>query len=375
MRILIVDDESDMRESLRMLLEVHGDLEVVTASSAFEAQDMLVAMQDSLGPPPIDLILTDVTMPDRSGIELCQHVKSSNLLQHIPVLVLTGRSSETILQKAFDAGAHDFLPKGIGPVELLARLRSAMNLKRELDQRMAREQELLCVTRRLERANDKLRRLSMLDELTGVPNRRYFNLMLTREWGRASREDLPLALVILDVDWFKSYNDRYGHPAGDACLIQIATALASLIRRPGDLAARYGGEEFVILLANTTSDGAAIVAETVRAGVAGLNLEHLGSSFGQVTISSGAASMIPGRDFTSAMLLQAADEALYRAKAGGRNRIEKYQRQLDLCALTWNRDQEPPSRIAKRVCDPQEPVPLGPTSEAPAPAVRGNTNS
>ena len=144
-----------------------------------------------------------------------------------------------------------------------------MNLKRELDQRMAREQELLCVTRRLERANDKLRRLSMLDELTGVPNRRYFNLMLTREWGRASREDLPLALVILDVDWFKSYNDRYGHPAGDACLIQIATALASLIRRPGDLAARYGGEEFVILLANTTSDGAAIVAETVRAGVAG----------------------------------------------------------------------------------------------------------
>lgn len=322
MRILIVDDESDMRESLRMLLEVHGHAEIVAADSAIEAKEMLLSMGAAERAPPIDVILTDVSMPGMTGIELCRHIKSSPHLQHIPVLILTGLGSESILQEAFDAGAHDLLRKGTGSVELLARLRSALNLKRELERRLARENDLLDVTRRLERLNDKLRRLSLLDELTGTPNRRFFNLLFRREWGRAARDALPLSLLMLDVDWFKSYNDHYGHPAGDACLTQIATTLAKRIRRPGDISARFGGEEFVVLLSSTKFDGAASVAEALRAGVANLNLEHIGSEFGRVTISAGVASMIPQGELTSSKLLQAADQSLYRAKAAGRNRVD-----------------------------------------------------
>lgn len=323
MRILIVDDELDARESLRMLLEVYGHLEVLTAKSAIHAKRILSSMEASDHVSTVDVILTDVSMPGMTGIEFCRHVKASTQLHHIPVLVLTGQANETVLQEAFEAGAHDFLPKGVGSIELLARLRSAMNLKKEIDQRMTRERELLDITRRLERLNEKLRRLSLIDELSGTPNRRFFNLLLRREWKRAVRDAVPLSLIMLDVDWFKSYNDQYGHPAGDVCLTKVASTLAGLIRRPGDVAARYGGEEFIVLLSNTGLEGAAVVAESLRAGVESLKLEHLESPFGQVTISAGVASTIPGGDVAPTSLLQAADQSLYRAKSAGRNKVDK----------------------------------------------------
>jgi diguanylate cyclase (GGDEF)-like protein len=177
--------------------------------------------------------------------------------------------------------------------------------------------------------------VAILDELTAVPNRRFFNLLLRQEWARAAREAHPLSILLIDVDLFKGYNDRYGHPAGDACLARIAGALNTLARRPGDAVARYGGEEFVALLAHTADKGAAIVGETLRAAVEGLNLEHAGSPFGQVTISVGVGSTVPDRGSTPERLLAAADHALYEAKSTGRNRVAVFHGCLDALPVAF----------------------------------------
>jgi diguanylate cyclase (GGDEF)-like protein len=203
----------------------------------------------------------------------------------------------------------------------LARVRAALNLKQELDRRRARERQLVEVTRELERVNGQLRRLAVQDELTGVPNRRYFNWLLGREWGRAARDGRPLGLVLADVDLFKAFNDTYGHLAGDSCLAQVAAALTRQVHRSADAVARYGGEEFAVVLPNTDAAGAATVAEGLRAAVAGIGLEHGGSPHRRVTVSLGAAAVVPGPGTSSDALVRAADEALYRAKEGGRDRV------------------------------------------------------
>lgn len=317
--VLIVDDEPDVRETYRVLLETYGHTGVRTAGSAGEALALLAAPSAA---NDVDLILTDVAMPGLSGIEMCRHVKATPALTHIPVLVMTGWVTEDVLDRAFAAGAHDFVPKGVSPPELLARVRAALNLKHELDRRRARERELEDVTRELERANLRLHRLAVQDELTGVPNRRYFNLLLHREWGRAARDHRPLGLILADVDHFKAFNDRYGHPDGDSCLARVAATLTRHVRRPADAVARYGGEEFAVLLPNTDAAGAGTVAEGLRAAVAGLGLEHAGSSFLRVTISLGVAAVVPTAGMSADRLVRAADAALYRAKAAGRNRVE-----------------------------------------------------
>jgi diguanylate cyclase (GGDEF)-like protein len=323
--ILVVDDQRDMCESLQVLLRSHGYPDVRTAICGRQALDFLTGGANGLAGCPVDLVITDVRMPGLSGIEVCQQIKAAPHLRDIPVLIVTGRADEAVLERAFDAGAHDFIPKPANPTELLARVRSALNLKRELDQRKARERELVEVTDRLRRLNDELRRVAILDELTAVPNRRFFNLLLRQEWARAAREVHPLSLLLIDVDVFKGYNDRYGHPAGDACLARIAGTLNTLTRRPGDAVARYGGEEFVALLAHTAAKGAAAVAETLRAAVEDLNIEHGGSPVGKVTISVGVGSAVPNRNSTPDRLLTAADHALYEAKATGRNRVVVFQ--------------------------------------------------
>lgn len=165
--------------------------------------------------------------------------------------------------------------------------------------------------------------LAELDALTGLANRRRFDRALAQEWRRAQRERQPLALVIVDVDHFKRYNDRYGHPAGDMCLRRVAALLGSAARRPADLAARLGGEEFALLLPGTGLAGAAYLARDLRAGVAALGIPHEDGMAGVVTISAGVAARRPMvSDFDVSALLQAADRALYRAKARGRNGVE-----------------------------------------------------
>jgi diguanylate cyclase (GGDEF)-like protein len=174
----------------------------------------------------------------------------------------------------------------------------------------------------LEAANQELQRLATLDGLTQVANRRRFDEYLEQEWRRLARERLPLSLIMCDVDFFKLYNDTYGHQAGDECLKQIAATLQRSAKRPADLVARYGGEEFALVLPNTSQTGALFVAESIRKAIKSLLLAHARSSASPyVTLSLGVAGTIPSLDSTGKALVAAADAALYQAKATGRDRV------------------------------------------------------
>jgi diguanylate cyclase (GGDEF)-like protein len=314
MGVLIVDDSAGARLSLQALLQAEGHGDVLLAGSAEEALRVL----ESGKAAGVEVILLDMRLPGMSGLDACRRIKATSHLRDLPILIITGNTEESALEAAFAAGASDYITKPVRPVELLARLRSALSLKRAQDGRKAREQELLQMTLQLARLNKELQRLTVLDELTGIANRRFFNLMLGQEWARAVRAGYPLALVVADIDRFKQLNDCHGHQHGDECLKRVAGALAAQMRRPGDCLARYGGEEFVAVLPNTRADGAVIVAEAMRRGVEALELTNAG---GHVTISLGVAATIPARGSTADALLQAADQALYQAKHEGRNRV------------------------------------------------------
>ena len=174
----------------------------------------------------------------------------------------------------------------------------------------------------LRRAKNELAKLASTDQLTGLPNRRLFREVLDREWGRGGREGTPLAIVVLDVDHFKNFNDTYGHAEGDNCLSRIGKLLRETVFRPTDLVARYGGEEFAVILPDTDLDGAVRVAERLRELIEGLGMPHRSSTLGLVTASMGVTSLIPDPRGDSRILFELADTALYRAKRAGRNRVE-----------------------------------------------------
>jgi diguanylate cyclase (GGDEF)-like protein len=183
--------------------------------------------------------------------------------------------------------------------------------------------DLLDTKERLEVANRELEALAAADGLTGVANRRALDRGLEREWRRSVRARSPLSLLLVDVDYFKAYNDRYGHAAGDDCLRGIASTLAIGARRAGDLVARYGGEEFAVVLPDCSDESARQLAERLREGISGLGLPHDASDVApHVTISVGGATAMPNSGATAGDLLRAADEALYAAKGGGRNRSD-----------------------------------------------------
>jgi len=319
--VLAVDDSSDARALYRRLLESTGRVKVLEADSA-RAAFAILGIGDSAGaPPPIDLILMDL-FPGTDAIQTCRLIKATPHLTDIPILVVSARSESEALESAFSAGALDYIEKPVNRVELLARVGSLLQLKSETDARKAREQELLEVKRELEETNQELRRLSSLDGLTGVANRRQLGETLEREWRRGARDSVSMALIMMDIDRFKEFNDRHGHACGDEILRQVAGLLRDVVRRPADLAARYGGDEFAVLLPATEIAGARILAEKLLAGAAELRvpIQEDGSS-PKVTLSIGAAAAHHSlRPATAESLLAAADAALYRAKRGGRNR-------------------------------------------------------
>ncbi|MCI0528936.1 MAG: diguanylate cyclase, partial [Nitrospira sp.] len=270
----------------------------------------------------VDLILMDILMPEIDGLEACRRIKAKESLRDIPIVVVTAKTETEDIEAAFVAGASDYITKPVNPAELLARVYLALSLKREMDCRSARE-KLLTIMRQLEEANQTLLRLSFLDGLTGVANRRGFDESLEREWRRGVRYKTPLSLIMIDIDCFKAYNDNYGHLSGDECLRQVATTLSYKVRRPGDFVARFGGEEFVAILPATHVEGAAVVAEALRTGVESLAILHAYSQVSdRITISLGVASTFPKLNASSVTLITTADRALYQAKRDGRNRVK-----------------------------------------------------
>ncbi|MBF0142496.1 MAG: diguanylate cyclase [Magnetococcales bacterium] len=322
MVILIVGSDPVLGNSLVSILNEGGFAEVFTASSRAEALHRLGMDGGDCRLCQVDLLLIDVDLSDGQGVALCRLITDRTEGRGIPIIVVTQGERVEELAAAFAAGAMDYVNKPVNPVEVNARVRSALRLKEEMASRRAREMELLEVTQKLAEANRVLERMAYLDGLTGIANRRYFEEFMGKEWRRAARSEGSVALILLDVDHFKLYNDTYGHQDGDDCLKRVARCLEQTLKRPGDHAVRYGGEEFAIILPQVDVDGAVKVAENLRAAVAALGLEHAASPVcGHVTVSLGLAFARPSRENSPGMLLTAADRALYQAKKEGRDRV------------------------------------------------------
>jgi two-component system, cell cycle response regulator len=305
-RILVVDDHPDNVEIINARLSSRG-FTVETATNGQEALDQVLA-----NPP--HLILLDVMMPLMDGYEVARRIKQDEALPFIPIILVTARDSTADKVEGLDAGADDYLTKPINFPELEARVRSMLRIKRlqdELDQK----------NRELEVANKRLRRLSITDGLTELFNHRHMHELLHEEFERTKRSSEPLAVLMLDLDRFKSVNDTYGHPTGDVILYETARILRESAREI-DMVGRYGGEEFIVILPGTDEEAAAQFAERVRASVA----EHLfrdEANEVRMTVSGGVASY-PGEGVGHPdMLIKRADQALYNSKTTGRDRITR----------------------------------------------------
>jgi two-component system chemotaxis family response regulator WspR len=259
-------------------------------------------------------------MPGSDGFELLRQYRAHEMLEHVPVVVLSAREDPKLKAHAFAMGANDYLVKLPDRLEMLARIRyhssaHISRLQRDQAFRFLRESQ-----RQLAAANIELQRLAALDALTGIANRRRFDETMLLEWQRGQRERAPLSLLMCDIDFFKHFNDSYGHPAGDLCLKRAAAVLTQHLRRPADLVARYGGEEFAIILPDTDGAGAMTVARACVQTLQQLGIENREAEFGVVTLSIGVATMVPAKPFTAEDLIAAADQALYAAKRSGRNK-------------------------------------------------------
>ncbi|WP_460031819.1 diguanylate cyclase domain-containing protein [Megalodesulfovibrio paquesii] len=318
-RILIVDDSPVAALQLEHCLAKAGYEGIVVAPNvrnAFALLEKSEAADSPAAQPAFDLILMDINMPDMNGIQATRLLKDDPRLQDIPVILISASDDKETLEQGFNAGAIDYLTKPINLLELRARVKAALRLKEETDNRKAREREL-------EALKNKFELLSNLDGLTGIANRRRFDVVFAAEWLRARREQTPLSLLMIDIDHFKLYNDTYGHLQGDACLRAVAKAVAGSMNRPADLAARFGGEEFVALLPNTEPDGALAIARHIQDLVAELEIAHASSPVHPlVTVSIGVACVLPDPATDATALIRAADNALYAAKHAGRNCIK-----------------------------------------------------
>lgn len=321
-RILAVDDRPENLLAIEALLD-GPEVEIVKANSGQEALGKLLGDDYAL-------VLLDVQMPEMDGFETAELMRGHKNTRDVPIIFATAISKEKKhVFKGYNAGAVDYMFKPLDPdilrskVQVFMQLylqRKALEIKTlELDSKI---KELKETQRQLERSNAMLERLSTIDGLTGIYNRRRFDEVLELEWRRAIRIQSPISLIMVDLDCFKSFNDRYGHLAGDDCLRKAAEVMTDVLKRPSDMMARYGGEEFVAILPGTPADHAAQLAEEMRAGVEDLDIDHKGSYVCDcVTVSMGISSLIPDRNTLPSVLVAAADTALYEAKQSGRNRV------------------------------------------------------
>ena len=290
--IMIVDDEITNIELIGAMLE--EDYEILFARSGEQAID--IARKS-----PLDLILLDVVMPGLDGYETCRRIKQDPRLANVPVIFTTGLDAAEAEIEGLSAGAIDYVTKPVQPAALRRRVSNHIDLKQMRDQ---------------------LANLALVDPLTGLGNRRMLETLLAEEMTRLAREREYLSVIMIDIDFFKQFNDRYGHPDGDRCLREVAETLGGAMRRGGDLCARYGGEECACILPRTDLAGAMHLAELLRQGIEDMAIPHRGSSCAPVvTISAGVASQrcVPGAEM--AHWFEEADRLLYDSKTAGRNRV------------------------------------------------------
>lgn len=289
-RILIVDDEPINIHVLSNALNDTYNLFAVTSGREAIAFCMTHAP---------DLVLMDMDMPDINGVEACKTLKEKSETHDIPIVFVTGHGDSDAEDKCWEAGGVDFLTKPVNANTLNHRIKSHLALK-----------EL----------TDELRRMAYQDGLTQVSNRRYFDEYLLRQQKLSQRSGSFFALLMFDIDFFKSYNDHYGHLAGDDCLRLVAKVLKQSVERPGDFVARFGGEEFAVVLPETDIAGAILVATKLLANVRELGIKHKGSPFDVVTGSIGIAAS-DGSKKTLQELIDTADRRLYVAKTSGRDQF------------------------------------------------------
>jgi two-component system chemotaxis family response regulator WspR len=315
-RVLLVDDQLIIVEAVRRMLGDQPDMEFHYVTDATKALQTALQLQPTV-------ILQDLVMPAIDGFGLIAQYRDDPALRDVPVIVLSAKEDPKLKAHSFATGANDYMVKLPDKLELLARVRyhsgaHISRLQRDQAFRFLRESQ-----KQLADANIELQKLAALDGLTGIANRRRFDDTMRIEWQRGQRDKKPLTLLLCDVDFFKRYNDSFGHLAGDLCLKKVAAVLTEHLKRPADLAARYGGEEFAVILPETQLTGALIVAESCRRHLEQLAIENpqADTTLSSVTMSIGVASVVPSPESSVEELIQQADQALYAAKRGGRNRV------------------------------------------------------
>jgi diguanylate cyclase (GGDEF)-like protein len=307
LKVLVVEDS---KVTMKVLCNYLGRMGIVplTAESGALAIDIYHREKP-------DVILLDAQLPDIDGFDVALKIRALEKVKDwTAIIFLTSMTNDEDLERGIEVGGDDYLLKPISEVVLKAKLKAMLRI-------VEMQRTLVQVTEQLNDANAKLQRLSATDGLTGIANRRMYDELAIREWRRCERMQKPLALVMIDVDHFKLFNDKYGHQTGDECLKAVAAQVGKAAPRATDLAARYGGEEFVLVLGETDTDGAKWIANRLRQQVSDLKIPHYATASRHVTISCGVAAIIPEGRYSLDMLLKSADHALYQAKETGRDRV------------------------------------------------------
>jgi len=306
MKVLLAEVDASERTHIQSCIENAGH-EVINADNGLDVIDSYLIYSP-------DLILLDMALPVKDGIDTVFEIRglSESEEQWVPIILLSENASSKEISKGLDAGGDDYLQLPIDERVFAAKLRAIQRIKK--------------IRKQLYLANRELKLMAVKDGLTGISNRRHFDDVLLKEIKRAVRTQIPVSLIMTDIDYFKPYNDNYGHQMGDDCLKSIAKIMLAQIKRPADLGARYGGEEFAFILPETEMKEALVIAEMIRDSVESLKIPHEYSEVENVvTISCGVATVYPSKKDNVDLLLHSligdADKALYRAKDQGRNQV------------------------------------------------------
>jgi diguanylate cyclase (GGDEF)-like protein len=303
-KILIIDDTPTNISVLNEMLQ--DEYQVFFATSGAEGIKIAAALVP-------DLILLDIMMPELDGFQVCRKLKSEEQTARIPIIFVTAAVSAEEEAKGLECGAVDYITKPVSPPVVALRVRNHLELTR-------RSRMLEALSEELARKNRQLQQLARMDGLTGLANRRFLDETLDAEVRRAQRCGTPLSLIMCDIDFFKRYNDRYGHQAGDEALRRIGSMLQRLFQRGSDFPCRYGGEEFAIVLPETDAEQATHLAEHLRSSMCEEALPHAFSDVaGCVTLSIGVVCAPASEGRSAQWFLSQADAALYRSKEKGRN--------------------------------------------------------